>query len=79
MDTIIFGTVAVKHILIPAGAIIAAFILFSVVKNILKKEKANTHTQPVECRSCGWQGRVSRLAGRCPVCNTPLGDQRVGT
>jgi len=78
MDTIIFGTVAVKHILVPAGAIIAAFILFSVVKNLLKKEKSSKHTQSVECLSCGWRGQVSRLAGRCPVCNTPIGDQRVG-
>ncbi|MBW1742138.1 MAG: hypothetical protein JRJ47_01745 [Deltaproteobacteria bacterium] len=34
------------------------------------------HIQAVECTGCGWQGQVSRYAGRCPVCNTPLGEQK---
>jgi hypothetical protein len=77
MDTILFGTVAVKHILLPAVVVIAAFILFRVMKRF-KKKTPNEHVQGVECGNCGWQGRVSRLAGRCPVCNAPLGDQKVG-
>jgi predicted Zn-ribbon and HTH transcriptional regulator len=30
------------------------------------------------CKSCGWQGQVSRHAGRCPACNQPLGDRMLG-
>jgi predicted Zn-ribbon and HTH transcriptional regulator len=77
MDTTIFGPLALKHILVPAGVVIAAFIIFAVVKKFFKKKAPSEYTQLVECRGCGWQGRVSRLAGRCPACNTPLGDQRV--
>ena len=77
MDTIIFGTFTLKHLLIAAGAVIVLYILFHTVKDLFMKKSSNQHIQSVECRSCGWQGQVSRLTGRCPVCNTPLGDRRI--
>ena len=43
---------------------------------IFGKKGGDEHIQLVQCSGCGWQGRVSRYAGRCPKCNTPLGDQK---
>lgn len=74
MDTILFGSYTVTHLLMAAGAAVAAFILFQTVKDLFKKKKPSPYVQDAECRTCGWRGKVSRLAGRCPVCNSPLGD-----
>lgn len=76
LDVIVYGDYTLKEVLIFAGiAFIALLILWSVVKKLFKKKEANIHVQRVRCPGCGWQGQVSRYAGRCPGCNEPLGDQ----
>lgn len=75
MDTIVFGNFTVLDILIGAGGIFGLLYLWPVLKKMFKKDKSSPHAQQVECY-CGWQGRVSKHAGRCPKCNTPLGDQK---
>ncbi len=77
MDTIVFGTYTLQHLLIAGSVALGLLILIGIVKSIFKKEKVNPHTQTARCGSCGWQGQVSRYAGRCPKCNEPLGEQKV--
>ena len=77
METIIFGDYTLQDMLIAAGIVIGILIVLSVVKKIFRKQKVSPHVQFAECKNCGWQGHVSKFAGRCPSCNRPLGDQRV--
>lgn len=75
MDTVVFGDVTVFQLMVSGGVVIGLFFVWSLLKKIFKKEKASAHTQPVEC-FCGWKGRVSIHAGRCPKCGSPIGEQR---
>jgi hypothetical protein len=75
MDTIVFGDYTMLEIIIAGGVIFVLLYLLSALKKIFKKDKSSAHAQSVEC-FCGWKGQVSKHAGRCPKCNTPLGDQR---
>jgi predicted Zn-ribbon and HTH transcriptional regulator len=72
----IFGQYSVQDVLVGVGLVLGVLILLVVLKQIFKKEETGEHIQFVQCSGCGWQGRVSRYAGRCPKCNTPLGDQK---
>lgn len=76
MDTIVFGQYTVQDLLVGVGFVVGVLILLVILKQIFKKKEGSEHIQLVECSGCGWQGRVSRYAGRCPKCNTPLGDQK---
>jgi len=76
METIVFGNFTVMDILIAAGVIIGFFYLWPVLKRVLRKKEASSYAQIVSCDRCDWQGQVSKHAGRCPKCNTPLGDQK---
>jgi hypothetical protein len=76
MDTIVFSQYSVQDVLVGAGFVLGILILLIILKQLFSKKKDDTHIQSVECSGCGWQGRISRYAGRCPVCNTPLGDQK---
>ena len=76
MDTIVFGQYSVQDVLVGAGFVLGILILLIILKQLFSKKKDDTHIQSVECSGCGWQGRISRYAGRCPACNTPLGDQK---
>ena len=78
MDTIIFGNFTVGQLLAATALVIACLMVGSLFKKFFKKEKASAHTQEVQC-GCGWKGRVSVHAGRCPKCNTPLGSQMART
>lgn len=42
-----------------------------------QREKPAPWIQTTSCPNCSWKGHTSRYAGRCPECNTPIGDQRV--
>ena len=70
------GNYTWKEILLYAGGALAALAALAVVVRMLFRPKENRHIQTVTCEACGWQGQVSRYAGRCPGCNTPLGEQR---
>jgi hypothetical protein len=78
MEIPVFGSVTVGQLLAVAAAVIGCLIVISIIKKLFKKEKASAHTQEVQC-GCGWKGRVSIHAGRCPKCNTPLGSQTAKT
>ena len=75
MDTIVFGNFTVLNIIIVAGVIFVLLYLWSAFKKFFIKDKSSSYAQQVECY-CGWKGQVSKHAGRCPKCNTPLGDQK---
>lgn len=55
---------------------LAGALLLLVLWKLLRRPKPKPHIQTALCPSCGWQGQVSRYAGRCPRCSTPLGDQK---
>lgn len=75
MDTIIFGGFTLKTILIFAGiGLVVIFSLIFLVK-LLSPKKISAHVEIETCKKCGWEGQVSRYAGRCPKCNEPLGSQ----
>lgn len=76
MDTIVFGNFTVQDILIAAGAVIAFFYGWPALKRALKKKNPPSYAQTAQCTRCGWQGQVSKHAGKCPKCNKPLGDQK---
>lgn len=78
MDRIIFGEYTVQDLLIGVGFVIGVLIVLVILKQIFGGKKESRHVQAVACTGCGWQGQVSRYAGRCPVCNTPLGEQKAG-
>ena len=78
MDKVLVAGYTVQDALLAAGIVIGFFILFSIYKKIFRKEKVNPAMQFAACNGCGWQGQVSRHAGRCPGCNHPLGDRTVG-
>jgi predicted Zn-ribbon and HTH transcriptional regulator len=76
MDKIVFGRYSLQDLLVGAGFALGVVILLVVLRQIFRKKEGDVHIQSVQCWSCGWQGRVSRYAGRCPKCNTRLGDQK---
>ncbi len=75
MDTVIFGDYTVQHLLYAGGAVVALIVVISIFKALFRKKPESPHHQRVTCSNCGWQGQVSKYAGRCPKCNAALGDQ----
>ena len=78
MDAIVFGSYTVRTVLQYGGMALGAVVLLTVLATFFKKDTSGDHVQAVECLGCGWRGQVSRYAGRCPKCNTPLGERRAG-
>jgi len=76
MDKIVFAQYTVQDLLIAATLAVGILIVLVILKQIFGGKKGSRHIQAVECTGCGWQGQVSRYAGRCPVCNSPLGEQK---
>ncbi len=76
MDRIVFGNYTLQQILIVVGIVVGVVILFKIVKKLFSSDKIDRHHQIVKCRGCGWEGQVSRHAGRCPKCNKSLGQQK---
>jgi len=77
MDQVVFGDYTVWDILLVAGGLVVLLVLIGVLKRIFSRSKSDVYAQKVSCSQCGWQGKVSKYAGRCPRCNNPLGDRRV--
>ena len=77
MDQIVFGEYTVQDVLVVAGVVVGLLILVALLKKIFSKPKSDVYAQQVLCDQCGWRGKVSKYAGRCPRCNNPLGDQGV--
>ena len=76
-DMVVFGNFTLKQLAVYGGGLIALLIVISFLRNLFKtKEDAGEHVQMVRCKNCGWQGKVSRYVGRCPQCNTPIGDRK---
>ena len=76
MESSIFGSHTAVELLRLGGIALAGIILLVVMVKLLTGGKKKAHLQRVQCTGCGWQGEVSRYAGRCPACNNPLGEQR---
>lgn len=76
LDTVIYGTYTIKDILPFVIGIIALWIFWKITQSLFKTDEVSEHRQTVRCPGCGWQGQVSRYAGRCPQCNEPLGDRK---
>ena len=77
MDQIVFGEYTVQDVLVVAGVVVGLLILVALLKKIFSKPKSDVYAQLARCGKCGWQGKVSKYAGRCPQCNNPLGDRKV--
>ncbi len=77
MDKILVAGYTVQDAILLVGIGIGIIILFKFLKKVFKKEKVNSYMQIANCNECGWQGQVSRHAGRCPGCNMPLGDRMI--
>jgi hypothetical protein len=73
-NIILFDKYPLSDLLMYAGIIAAAIIVLAILKTLFQK-KDTKYSQIVHCYSCGWSGKVSRYAGRCPKCNDKLGDQ----
>ncbi len=79
LDMTIFAEYTVQDMLTWAGVAIGLLIAFSVLKRIFRQEKVDPYMQTATCSGCGWQGQVSRHAGKCPGCNRPLGDRKISS
>jgi predicted Zn-ribbon and HTH transcriptional regulator len=77
MDKILVAGYTVQDAMLLVGTGIGILILAAILKKIFKKDKVNPYMQVANCNECGWQGQVSRHAGRCPGCNMPLGDRMI--
>lgn len=77
LDVVVFGRYDVQDVLIVIGVAVACLIFFRILLQVFRKEKSSKYSQFVDCINCGWRGKVSTLAGRCPRCNQPLGDQKI--
>ena len=78
MDQIIIAGYTVQDAMLLVFTGIGILILAAILKKIFKKETVKPYMQAARCNQCGWQGQVSRHAGRCPGCNMPLGDRMIG-
>ncbi len=76
MDTIVFGNFTVQNMMVAAAVGIGIFVFLPVLRRFLRRKETPIYAQQVRCKECGWQGEVSKHAGRCPRCNAPLGDQK---
>jgi hypothetical protein len=74
LGTVVFGEYTAEDLLIVAGVVIALLIIFRILMRVFKKKESSKFVQSADCLNCGWHGKVSTLAGRCPKCNQPLGD-----
>lgn len=74
IDALGLENVTGHDLLIWAAILVLCIIFYSLVKIVFRKQETRT-TQRVTCH-CGWSGQVSRYAGRCPMCNEPLGEQK---
>lgn len=73
MDIPPFSTWSREDLLI--GGVLAAVLVLLIVLGLRARgRRPSKHVQTVSCPGCGWVGHVSRYAGRCPECNTPIGD-----
>jgi len=77
MDKVVFGDYTVQDLLVITGVIVGALVLLALLKKIFSRSKSEVYAQKAQCTRCGWQGQVSKYAGRCPRCNNPLGDRRL--
>ncbi|MBI4700508.1 MAG: hypothetical protein HY744_04970 [Deltaproteobacteria bacterium] len=75
MNAPVFGSFTLLHLLLAVAGIVVAGYVLSALGRLFSGRKQDAHVQAARCSACGWQGRVSRLAGRCPRCNAPLGDR----
>ncbi len=75
MDTVVFSDITIGVLLKYAALLVGIFVLARIVSMFFRGKKSSEHTQFVRC-DCGWQGHISKFAGRCPKCNKPLGEQR---
>ena len=76
LDTIVIGGYTVQDVLILFGVLIVFLILFPILARVFKKEESSKYSQFADCLNCGWRGKVSTLAGRCPKCNETLGEHK---
>ncbi len=75
LTTIVWGSFTIRDILLGAGLLVGLMAAIPVLKKIFSPRRENAHIQQTRCPECGWQGQVSRHAGVCPRCNSPLGDR----
>lgn len=75
LQTVIFARYTVQDLLLAFGAAIALFAILGIARRLRGTSK-DRHFENVICPDCGWRGKVSRYAGRCPRCNQPLGEQK---
>ncbi len=72
MDTIVFGNFTVSDLIIAAIAIFVVSFCWRIVKKFLQKDRSNAYAVSVKCWNCGWEGKVSKIARKCPKCNSEV-------
>ena len=76
LDSLVSDGLTVRNLIVMAAITVLLLISIYTIKDFVKKRKPPAHVQKAICTGCGWQGKVSRYAGRCPQCNQPLGDRK---
>ena len=57
-------------------AALLAAVALALLWKLTRPKKEKPWLQASTCPACGWSGKTSRYAGRCPRCNGPIGDQK---
>lgn len=75
LDTIVFNEVTLGRMLSWLVAVAVLYLLVKIYKFIFVKKKVKLqHTVYFVCRSCGWEGHISKFGTHCPKCDAPTGD-----
>jgi predicted Zn-ribbon and HTH transcriptional regulator len=73
LDTIVFNGITVEQILPWLVAVVVIYAIVRVYKIFFAKKKVNLqHTVYFVCRSCGWEGHISKFGTRCPKCDASV-------
>ena len=76
LDALFSGQYVSQDVLVIAGGAAALLVFLKLMVGLFRRKRDNPHVQFADCVNCGWEGEVSRYAGRCPQCNQALGDQK---
>lgn len=70
MDAIVFGNFTVQDLIIAAVVIFILSVCWKIAKKLFKNEKSAAYAVFVKCYNCGWEGKVSKYARKCPKCSS---------
>jgi hypothetical protein len=72
MDTVVFWNFTVYDLIIAAIVLFIFYFCWKIVKKFFRKDGSGAYAVSVKCFNCGWEGKVSKFARKCPNCNSEV-------